>query len=288
MIAAYDSHRNRGNQPVSLKLLLSSAGALVLITTPWAGARAQISDVGDPEAYAEALESADTAPTDGAVSDPWEGFNRSMFAVNDTLDGALIVPAAKAYRAVTHKKQRKGIRNFLANARSPIVFVNDILQGEFKRAGNTMGRFVVNTTIGFGGMGDPAERIGIPQHSEDFGQTLAVWGAPSGPYLVLPFFGPSTLRDGFGAGVDTAIDPLTWVRTDAAQITRYSRAGATALSLREPLIEPLAQIEENSLDYYSSVRSFYLQSRKNAITNGRTDFEDLPDIGGFEEFEEIE
>lgn len=288
MIAAYDSHRNRGNQPVSVKLLLSSAGALALITTPWASAQAQISDVGDPEAYAEALESADTAPADGAVSDPWEGFNRSMFAVNDTLDGALIVPAAKAYRAVTHKKQRKGIRNFLANARSPIIFVNDILQGEFKRAGNTMGRFVVNTTIGFGGMGDPAERMGVPQHSEDFGQTLAVWGVPSGPYLVLPFLGPSSVRDGFGRGVDTAMDPLTWLNTDAANLTGYTQTGMEILTAREPLIEPLAQIEENSLDYYSSVRSFYLQSRQNAIANGRTDFEDLPDIGEFEEFEELE
>lgn len=282
MIGAYDSHENRGNQPVSLKLLLSSAGALLLMAAPWTTAQAQISDIGDPDAF-EGEE-----PSSEGVSDPWEGFNRSMFAVNDTLDGALIVPAAKAYRAVTHKKQRKGLRNFLANARTPVIFVNDLLQGEFKRAGNTMSRFVVNTTIGFGGMGDPAERMGIPQHSEDFGQTLAVWGAPSGPYLVLPFFGPSTLRDGFGAGVDTAIDPLTWVRTDAAQLTRYSRAGTTALAVREPLIEPLAQIEESSLDYYSSVRSFYLQSRKNAIANGRTDFEDLPDIGEFEEFDEIE
>ena len=269
-------------------LLLSGAAALMMITAPWSGARAQMSDIGDPDAYADALEDAAAEPSNGEIQDPWEGFNRRMFAVNDAVDGALIVPAARAYRAVTVKKQRKGIRNFLANARTPVIFVNDLLQGEFKRAGTTMGRFVVNTTIGFGGMGDPAERLGLEQHSEDFGQTLAVWGAPSGPYLVLPFFGPSTLRDGFGAGVDTAIDPLTWVRTDAASLTRYTRAGVTALSLREPLIEPLAQIEENSLDFYSSVRSFYFQSRQREIANGRTNFEDLPDIGEFEEFDEIE
>lgn len=303
MIAAYDSHYselrcNRGFGPVLTKdrltndrlakLLLSGAAALALIAAPWSGARAQISDVGDPDAYAEALEEAAAEPANGDMQDPWEGFNRRMFAVNDAVDGALIVPAARAYRAVTVKKQRKGIRNFLANARTPVILVNDLLQGEFKRAGTTMGRFVVNTTIGFGGMGDPAERMGLEQHSEDFGQTLAVWGAPSGPYLVLPFFGPSTLRDGFGAGVDTAIDPLIWVRTDAASLTRYTRAGVTALSVREPLIEPLAQIEENSLDFYSSVRSFYIQSRQREIANGRTTFEDLPDIGEFEEFDEIE
>ena len=275
--------KNRG-----AALLLSGAAALMVIAVPWSDARAQMSDIGDPDAYAEALEDAAAEPSNGEIQDPWEGFNRRMFAVNDAVDGALIVPAARAYRAVTVKKQRKGIRNFLANARTPVIFVNDLLQGEFKRAGTTMGRFVVNTTIGFGGMGDPAERLGLEQHSEDFGQTLAVWGAPSGPYLVLPFFGPSTLRDGFGAGVDTAIDPLTWVRTDAASLTRYTRAGVTALSLREPLIEPLAQIEENSLDFYSSVRSFYFQSRQREIANGRTNFEDLPDIGEFEEFDEIE
>ena len=273
---------------VTAKKCAIGAAALFLLAAPWAPVSAQLSDVGDPDAYAEALEEASAAPANGGVRDPWEGFNRRMFAVNNALDSALIVPTAKAYRAVTHKKQRKGIRNFLANARTPVILVNDLLQGEFKRAGNTLSRFAINTTIGFGGMGDPAERMGIPQHSEDFGQTLAVWGAPSGPYLVLPFFGPSTLRDGFGAGVDTAIDPLIWVRTDPAQYTRFTRAGVTAVSIREPLIEPLQQIEDNSLDYYSSLRSFYLQSRKNEIANGRTDFDDLPDIGEFEEFDEIE
>lgn len=264
------------------------AAALFLFASPWAAASAQLTDIGDADAYTQALEDASAEPDNGDNRDPWEGFNRRMFAVNDTLDGALIVPTARAYRAVTHKKQRKGIRNFLANARTPVILVNDLLQGEFKRAGNTLSRFAINTTIGFGGMGDPAERMGIPQHSEDFGQTLAVWGAPSGPYLVLPFFGPSTLRDGIGAGVDTAIDPLTWVRTDAAQYTRFTRAGVTAISLREPLIEPLQQIEDNSLDYYASLRSFYFQARQNQIANGRTDFDDLPDIGEFEEFDEIE
>ena len=248
-------------------------------------AAAQISDLGDPD---ELSVQAITEPTGTDVRDPWEGFNRKMFAVNNTLDQALIVPAAKGYRAVTHRKQRKGIRNFLANLRTPVIFVNDLLQGEVGRAGETLGRFAINSTIGFGGMGDPAERLGIAQHSEDFGQTLAVWGVDSGPYLVLPFFGPSTLRDGFGAGVDTALDPAIWIRTDAAQYFRYTRAGANVLSVREPLIEPLQEIESNSLDYYASIRSFYLQSRMREINNGQTDFEDLPDIGDFEEFDDIE
>ena len=270
----------------SLAAMALTVAMALAVMTPWRAAEAQISDMGAPEDFQQAVDAG--VDESDAVNDPWEGFNRRMFAVNDTLDSAAFIPAARAYRAVTVEKQRKGLRNFLANARTPVIFVNDLLQGEFKRAGTTMGRFVINSTVGFGGMGDPAERLGLAQHSEDFGQTLAVWGAPSGPYLVLPFFGPSTLRDGIGAGVDTAIDPLTWIRGDAAQLTQFTRAGVTAITAREPLIEPLAQIRENSLDYYSSVRSFYMQSRKSQIVNGRTDFDDLPDIGEFEEFEELE
>ena len=250
-------------------------------------AHAQLSGAGDPDDLAKELQSAD-ASTNANVGDPWEGFNRKMFAVNDTFDRHLMVPTAKAYRAVTHKKQRKGIRNFIANLRTPVILVNDILQGEFSRAGDTAGRFLINSTIGFGGMGDPAERLGIAQHSEDFGQTLAVWGVKSGPYVVLPFFGPSTLRDGFGSAVDTGIDPAFWVRTDAAQYFRYSRAGVSLVSSREPLIEPLDGIRSDSLDYYASIRSFYLQSRKREISNGRTNFDDLPDIGDFDEFDDVE
>jgi len=261
--------------------------AMAVISMTGVG-HAQISDAGDPEILAEEIRRSTNNLSYGAESDPWEGFNRAMFAFNNEIDTAFIVPSARLYRAVTHKKQRKGIRNFLANARTPIILVNDLLQGEFGRAGKTISRFAVNTTIGFGGMGDPAERMGIPQHSEDFGQTLAVWGIPTGPYVILPIFGPSSVRDGLGAAVDTAIDPVFWVRTDAARYIRYSRAGLTALSVREPLIEPLEEIEANSLDFYASFRSFYRQSRNREIANGRTNFEDLPDIGDFEEFDEIE
>lgn len=251
-------------------------------------AYAQISDTGDAATFAEDIRRGEVVTEADADKDPWEGFNRKMFAIHNVVDETLLVPLAKLYRGTTHKKQRKGIRNLLANAKTPIVLINDLLQGEFKRAGETASRFAINTTIGFGGMGDPAGRMGIPRHSEDFGQTLAVWGAPQGPYLFLPFFGPSSLRAGFGAAVDTSMDPVFWLRTDPAQYTRFSRAGATALSVREPLIEPLEDIKTNSLDYYASFRSFYLQARKREIANGRTTFEDLPDIGEFEEFEELE
>lgn len=262
---------------------------LIAALSCWAGAaNAQLSDPDKSEEFAKDLKSGAADTQAGKEIDPWEGFNRKMFAFNNTMDRAVMVPAAKAYRKVTVKKQRKGLRNLLANARTPIILVNDLLQGEFKRAGETASRFVINSTVGFGGMGDPAGRMGIPKHGEDFGQTLAVWGIDSGPYLYLPILGPSTLRDGFGYGVDVVTDPIFWVRTDAAKMTLYARFGATALSTREPLIEPLAEIEANSLDYYASIRSFYLQSRKREIENGRTNFDDLPDIGDFEEFDELE
>jgi len=226
-----------------------------------------------------------TASSD--VADPWEGFNRKMFAVNNTLDKALLVPAAKGYRAVTPKSGRRGIRRFLANLRAPGVFVNDILQGEFGRAGETLSRFVVNSTIGAGGFADPAAQMGIAPHSEDFGQTLAVWGIDSGPYLFLPLIGPSTGRDGFGSIVNMGFNPLAYVRTDAASLARYSTAGVGGVSAREQFLDPLAEIEAKSLDYYASFRSFYTQARKREIANGKVDYSDLPDIGEFEEFDEI-
>ncbi len=228
------------------------------------------------------------ASTSTEVTDPWEGFNRKMFGVHTFLDDNFLVPAAKGYRAVTPKPGRRGIRKFLANVRSPGVFINDILQGGFKRAGQTLARGVINTTIGFGGFADPATSMGIPGHSEDLGQTLAVWGVPSGPYTFIPLFGPGTLRGNVGRGVQIGLDPLTYVTTRPANIAKYARAGVGALSVREPLIEPLDEIRDNSLDYYASFRSFYLQARKREIANGRTTFEDLPDIGDFEEFDELD
>lgn len=261
--------------------------ALASLTAVAGSAAAQMGNTGDTETTLAELEQA-AAETGGAEGDPWEGFNRKMFAVHLFVDDTLLVPASKAYRAVTPKPARKGLRNFLANAASSKTFINDILQGEVGRAGETLGRFVINSTIGFFGVTDAAAELGIPGHTEDFGQTLAVWGVQSGPYLFLPLFGPSSIRDGFGAAVDIGFDPLIYIHTEPAQYARYSRAGATALALREPLIEPLEDIEEKSLDYYASLRSFYMQARKREIANGVTDYSDLPDIGEYEEFEELE
>ena len=270
--------------------VLLSAGVLSLAAPFTANAQiytsmAQLSGVVDTGVSPEDVRMPATTTGD---YDPWEGLNRKMFAVHTFLDDNLLVPAAKGYRAVTPKSGRRGIRKFLANLGSPSTFINDLLQGEFKRAGQTLARGVINTTIGAGGFADPASIIGIPAHSEDFGQTLAVWGLPSGPYTFFPLFGPGTIRGNIGTVGQIGLDPMTYVNTPPANIARYTRAGVGALSVREPLIEPLDEIRESSLDYYASFRSFYLQSRKREIANGRTTFEDLPDIGDFEEFDELE
>jgi phospholipid-binding lipoprotein MlaA len=234
----------------------------------------------DTEASAEADAS--------AVSDPFEGFNRAMYSANNVFDEAFLVPAAKGYRAVTTDGMRRMLRNFLDNAESPGIFLNDLLQGKPGRAGETLARFFVNSTVGVGGLFDVAATWGTPPHSEDFGQTFAVWGIGSGPYLYLPLFGPSSLRDGVGRVFDTVADPLFWIRTNPAEIARYSRFGATALAFREPVIEAVDQLKEKSLDPYASFRSFYVQSREREIRDGVENYDELPDIGSFEEMDEIE
>lgn len=285
-----DANHDQG-RPAARPVAIACAGLIYLFLGAMhapAAAQESPSAIANEQMSPEEIENA-IANADGAnVGDPWEGFNRKMFAAHNVLDKNLLVPASLAYRAATPKSGRRGIRRFLANFRTPGVFINDLLQGEFKRAGQTMSRFVINSTIGAGGFADPAAQLGIPGHSEDFGQTLATWGVGSGPYLFIPLFGPSSIRDAAGIGVQTGLDPLFYARSDIANIARNTRGGVGGLSAREPLIEPLREIEENSLDYYASFRSFYQQARMREINNGRTNFDDLPDIGEFEEFDELE
>lgn len=258
--------------------------ALAALTTGGAVAQAQPAQAGAPAAQAEdELLTEEVGAPSGDAADPWEGWNRKVFAVNMAVDRAVLIPLAEGYRAVTPKVGRRGLRRFLAHIKLPVVFVNDVLQGEVGRAGQTLSRFVVNSTIGAGGFGDPMAHMGVAPHTEDFGQTLAVWGVGPGPYLVAPFFGPTTLRDGIGSLAQIPADPLFHINTGAASAARYSRTGAGALSAREQFLDPLREIEANSLDLYSSYRSFYLQARKREIANGETDLDALPD---FEEFEE--
>lgn len=215
--------------------------------------------------------------------DPWEGFNRSMFAVHEGVDEAVVEPLARGYRAVTPGFFRQGVRHFLRNLRAPVIFTNDVLQGEFGRAGTTAGRFVLNSTVGLGGVLDPATPLGLERHDEDFGQTLAVWGVDSGPYLFIPLMGPSNVRDSIGRVVDTAFSPLTWAEFDEVDDVRLGRTVLTALSAREQVLETVDDIRRDSLDPYVTIRTGYDLLRESAIQNGPADVQDLPDFEPIED-----
>jgi phospholipid-binding lipoprotein MlaA len=233
--------------------LLAAFGLAVALT-----ACATRPDPSDPEAVAEFRQN----------NDPLEPLNRAGYFVNDGIDTLVLRPAAEAYRIIIAPEIREAIRNVLGNLRTPVILVNDVLQGETQRAGTTLGRFVINTTIGIGGIMDRAKDFGLLGHTEDFGQTLAVWGAPEGPYLFIPVLGPSNPRDLAGAGVDIATNPLTWISgNDTWDAVMITRTGLTALDTREGLIEPLDALRQGSLDPYATLRSAYRQRRNREISN---------------------
>ena len=159
-----------------------------------------------------------TAPRDPAVraedrdnNDPWEPLNRRTFAVNQFLDRILIKPVAEDYRNMVPQKSRDALRHFLDNLNEPTVLINDVLQGRLKSAARTGGRFVLNSTVGIGGLTDVASEHRLPKQSGDFGQTLSAWGFGEGPYLIIPLLGPSSPRDGIGRGVDLYLDPFRYL-----------------------------------------------------------------------------
>jgi phospholipid-binding lipoprotein MlaA len=213
-----------------------------------------------------------------AINDPFEGFNRVSFDTTLALDRAILRPTALAYRQVFPAFLRDSVRNFLNNLDSPIILANDVLQGEVNRAGDTLIRVGVNSTLGLGGLVDVAKRWGYMRHSEDFGQTLAVYGVGEGPYLFVPLLGPGNPRDVVGWGVDLAFDPLTYAQWREKTLWQFGRTGVDFVDLRARNIETLDEIEKTSLDFYASVRSLYRQSRNNEIRNGATEVQDLPDF----------
>ena len=195
--------------------------------------------------------------------DPWEGFNRSMFAFNETADKWVLKPTAKAYRTVTPDPVETGISNIFSNLGEVTTIVNDLLQAKFGQAASDTGRFLVNTTVGVLGIFDVASSIGLEEHDEDFGQTLGYWGVDSGPYIVVPFFGPYTLRSGVGditqaftTGYLNAIDDARTRNQVYAVDVIQNRAG---LLSAEELITG---------DRYIFIRDAYLQSRESLVKDG--------------------
>src|ERR1051325_191434 len=179
------------------------------------------------------------------ANDPWESFNRAIFEFNRGLDTAIVRPAAEAYRFVLPWPIRDGIRNLLNNARTPVILANDLMQGEWKRAGETFQRFAANSLLGVGGIFDVASYTGLADfHSEDFGQTLGVWHVGEGPYLVLPIIGPAPPRDAAGIVVDVFLDPYTYyLRNIHKEYVGAARFVVYAVELRSRNIETLDEIE---------------------------------------------
>jgi phospholipid-binding lipoprotein MlaA len=212
-----------------------------------------------------------------AANDPLEPLNRGIFAFNKVLDDALLEPAAEAYVWAFPIEFREAVHHVLSNAHEPVNFANAFLQGDFANMGTVLGRLLINTTLGVGGMIDVASDLGLEPVDEDFGQTLAVWGMGEGLYLVLPVFGPASLRDGIGRGVDIFFDPMTYVIANSDKdYLGPSIAATTALDLRSRNLETLDEIERTSVDFYAAMRSLYRQHRTNLINNGETPLEDDP------------
>jgi len=196
--------------------------------------------------------------------------NRAIFTVNSVLDEYLVRPLAIGYDRFTPELLRLMVGNFLGNLADPYFGVNNLLQGKPVDAFSDFGRFLVNTTVGFLGIADPATDFGLVKHREDFGQTLAVWGAPSGPFLVLPFFGPSTIRDGIGLGVDLYAGIIN--RFDNVGF-RNTVSGLGVVETRARLL-PTDRVLREAFDPYLLVRDTYLQRRRNLIYDGNPPDED--------------
>ncbi|WP_339863535.1 VacJ family lipoprotein [Paremcibacter congregatus] len=216
----------------------------------------------DPQALTAYLE----------ANDPLEPMNRAIFSFNQGFDRILLAPAARLYRQFGPPDIRDGISNFVSNWREPVTFVNDVLQGEAKRAGTTLTRFLINSTFGLLGILDTATYWGIEHHSEDFGETFAVWGFGEGFYLMLPILGPSNARDFAGFTVDFFYDPVSlWLSHKGWTYVRYGRLALRGLIYREENLETLDDLGKSSTDFYATIRSAYRQNRNYEINNGKLD-----------------
>ncbi|MDP6574668.1 MAG: VacJ family lipoprotein [Rhodospirillales bacterium] len=234
-------------------------------STP-AGAARQADDAGMAAVDAGGGEDIDDEERD---DDPIEPVNRAIFEFNEWVIKLVVRPLAQGYRWLVPEPARDSVENVLHNLNSPRILANDLLQGELVRAWHTTGRFVVNSTVGVAGIFDVAERLELPRHKEDFGQTLAVWGVGEMMYLVLPLLGPSNPRDGVGKAVDGFLDPLNlWaVNTDREYIS-YARTGVEAIDFYEGIMDELDDLRDTSVDYYAAIRSLYRQRRTSEIRNG--------------------
>jgi phospholipid-binding lipoprotein MlaA len=199
--------------------------------------------------------------------DPFEKFNRSMFAFNDAVDQHALKPAATVYKSVTPSFVQTGVNNFFGNLADVWSSANNLMQGKGEAGMSDFARVMINTSFGIGGLFDVASEAGLPKHTEDFGQTLGYWGVPSGPYLMLPILGPSTVRDTAGLPLDIAADP--WFHVTPLS---YRNVGTVVrvVDERAVLLDASNLLEEAALDRYEFIRDGYLQRRQNKIFDGES------------------
>jgi phospholipid-binding lipoprotein MlaA len=213
---------------------------------------------------ASAADPAAGGSDDPEVDDPWEGMNRGIFSFNEAIDRWFLEPVATGWDTVMPDPVESAIQRAFRNARFPVVFVNDLLQGKPVAAGQDLGRFLLNTTAGIAGLFDAAAEAGLPENDEDFGQTLGVWGVPPGPYLVLPLLGPSSPRDTGGLVVDgaTLVYPyfLPW-------FVNFSSTAVSTVNRRSRLLETIREERKSAFDFYVAVRNAYVQRRENQVSD---------------------
>ncbi len=204
-------------------------------------------------------------------NDPIEPANRFFYKINDGLDTYILAPVARGYRSVVPGAVRRPIHNLITNISSPAVFANDVLQTKPRRAGDTLMRFLINSTAGVGGLFDVASDLGYKAHETDFGVTLALWGVGDGPFLFLPVLGPSNPRDAAGFAGNFGLDPLTYATFGGSQALSLSRFGVGAVDARERFLDPVDQVKKAALDPYATFRSLYRQNRASQIAATRAD-----------------
>jgi phospholipid-binding lipoprotein MlaA len=210
-----------------------------------------------------------------APQDPWESWNRGVYKVNDKLDRAIAKPVAKTYVRVVPHPIRTGVSNFFENLRTPTVMINDALQFKFGAAANDLGRFLLNSTLGIGGVLDPASSAGLNKNNEDFGQTLGHWGVHPGPFVELPILGPSDVRDAPAKLVDAYTNPAQYISNLAV---RYGLYGVNLIDTRASLLS-LEDTLQHVYDPYAFIRDAYLQRRAYLVSDGKISEEPLVDPG---------
>ncbi|WP_339898165.1 VacJ family lipoprotein [uncultured Gilvimarinus sp.] len=214
--------------------------------------------------------------------DPWEEYNRAIFAFNDAADTYVLKPVARGYHTITPGPVRQGVNNIFSNILEVPKVFNDLLQGKFSQAGKDSGRFVINSTLGVAGLFDVAKHMGMPRtDSEDFGQTLGRWGVPEGPYLVLPIFGPRTLRDAAATPVDWITDPKTYIgHTQTSYEIKVMELVDTRASL-------LSLEQDIGSDKYTLFRDIYLQRRDYLVKDGQVEDSFGSEVGDLDSFDDF-